>query len=262
VSVAVVLAFFCALAQEPKQPMEGARELYYVAVSKKDTLPPIRKRATPATKSGPAEPTSAGTAAVHLGLRYNLVMVDAQSGKSEDVDPDRTLRTGDCFAISLESNRSGYLYVLAKQSSGSWQPLLPSPEMTDESNIIDPGKKLRVPASYCFEVHDPPGTETLFVVLSRDPRDFYDLYEGIKRENAAPSQTPPRPNANPVQLANASVVNSAVAKMAAQFGTRDIAIKKVSRPVSAQEPPNSVYVVNSSNQPASSLVTQIQVRHR
>lgn len=257
VDLAVVLAPLCAVAQQSQPPMEGARELYYVAVSKKDTLPPIRKRPIAAKQSGPAAPTSAGTAAVHLGLRYNLVMVDPQNGKSEDVDPDRTLRTGDCFAIDLESNRSGYLYVLAKQSSGSWHPLLPSPQMTDESNIIDPGKKVRVPASYCFEVHDPPGTETLFVVLSRDPRDFYDLYDGIQRENAAPS-----PSANPVQVASASVVNNAVAKMTDQFGTRDIAIKKVSRPASAQEPPNSVYVVNSSNQPSSSLVTQIQVRHR
>jgi hypothetical protein len=259
--VAVLLASLRALAQQQQPPVEGARELYYLAASHKDALPPIRKAAAPAQQKTPDAP-AAGAGVVHLGLRYNLVLVNADSGKSEDVDPDRTLRTGECFAIDIESNRSGYLYVLAKQSSGSWQALLPSPEMTDESNIIDPGKKVRIPASYCFEIHDPPGTETLFVVFSRDPKDFYDLYQGIRRENAKPSQPASSGTSNPVQMASASTVNNAVARMSKEFGTRDIAIRKVSQSTSAQEPAHSVYVVNNSNQPTASLVTQILVRHR
>jgi hypothetical protein len=63
-------------------------------------------------------------------------------------------------------------------------------------------------------------------------------------------------------MASASTVNNAVARMSKEFGTRDIAIRKVSQPMSAQEPAHSVYVVNNSNQPAASLVTQILVRHR
>jgi hypothetical protein len=263
----------CMWAQQAKpadstKHMEGARELFYLAVAQKDTLPPIRKTAQkkPAATVALANPADApeqpsareNPGAVHLGLRYNLVLVNQQTGKSEDVDPDRNLRSGECFALDFETNRSGYLYVLAKQSSGRWQPLLPSPEMADESNIIDPGKRVRVPKSYCFEVNDPPGSETLFVVLSRDPRDFYDLYDGIKRQNA-PAPTRPRPNT--VQYADAGMDN-AVKHMAQQFGTRDIAIRKVNQPVNAQEPPNSVYVVNTSDRPSSSVVTQIEVKHR
>ena len=250
------------------QPVEGARELFYLAAQRKDTLPPIRKVA--ATKSTAAAQPQANPAAgvVHLGLRYNLILVNPTSGASEEVDPQSVLHKGDCFALDFESNRSGYLYVLAKQSSGSWQALVPSPEMADESNVIDPSKKLRVPANYCFEVRDPPGTETLFVVLSRDPRDFYELYEGIKRQNApaqpVPARTEPVPGApaQPVQYADASLVNGAIARMAQQFGTRDIAIRKIDQPAAPQEPPHSVYVVNVSNAPASSVVTQIEVRHR
>ena len=250
-------------APKPDSHEEGARELFYLSIQRKDTLPAIRKASAP-VKPASGSPVAAGsaTAAPHLGLRYNLVLVNAESGASEVVDADRVLRTGECFALDFETNRSGYLYVLAKQSSGAWQPLVPSPEMADEGNVIDPGKKVRVPANYCFEVHDPPGTETLFVVLSRDPRDFYDLYEGIKRQANQPAPSAPRRPSNPVQVADAGIVNSAVAHMAERFGTRDIAIRKIDRGASAQEPPHSVYVVNTSDKPASSVVTQIEIRHR
>lgn len=257
--------------QDPNKHIEGARELFYLAVAQKDTLPPIRKTAqkkpsTPTTTSAVVQPPppdsppppKENSGAVHLGLRYNLVLVDRNSGKSEDIDPDRVLRRGECFALDFETNRSGYLYVLAKQSSGQWLPLLPSAEMPDESNIIDPGKRVRVPKTHCFEVGDPPGSENLFVVLSRDPRDFYDLYDEIKHKNSAP---PANPQVNNVQYADASM-DKTVKDMAQQFGTRDIAIRKVSQPVTAKEAPNSVYVVNSSDRPSSSVATQIEVKHR
>ena len=251
------------LAQQPAPKsdshVEGARELFYLSIQRKDTLPAIRKASAPVK---PATPPPAATGAAHLGLRYNLVLVNVNSGASEVVDAERVLHTGECFALDFETNRSGYLYVLAKQSSGAWQPLVPSPEMADEGNVIDPGKKVRVPANYCFEVHDPPGTETLFVVLSRDPRDFYDLYEGIKRQANQPAPSAPRRTSNPVQVADAGTVNHAVAQLAERFGTRDIAIRKIDRASSAQEPPHSVYVVNTSDKPASSVVTQIEIRHR
>jgi len=175
------------------QPVEGARELFYLAIKRKDVLPAIRKGTAPAKSSNTA-PAAGGaqTGAVHLGLRYNLVLVNPTSGSSAEIDPERVLHNGECFALDFEANRSGYLYVLVRQSSGSWQALVPSSETADESNIIDPSKKVRVPAHYCFEVHDPPGTETLFVVLSRDPRDFYELYEGIKKQSSQPASNEAR----------------------------------------------------------------------
>jgi hypothetical protein len=196
---------------------------------------------------------------MHLGIRYNLLLVDG-ANQGVAVDSDHVFRKGDRVALEIESNRSGYLYVLARQSSGSWQALLPSPQMADESNVIDPGRKIRVPEAYYFEIQDPPGAEHLVLVFSRDPQDFYELYQGIKNQNAAPA--PSRPDTGAVQLADASRVDSALARMRREFGTRDIAIRKVSQPLSAGEPTGSVYVVNSSAKPASSVVTEIEVNHR
>jgi Domain of unknown function (DUF4384) len=259
---AAALILFCAAASLPAQQQshpEGARELYYNAMVQKDPPPPVR-RAPPRAGGGasvPIIPVSA--AAVHLGLRYNLVLVDANSGRAQSAAPDRMFRTGECFALDIESNRAGFLYVLAKQSSGSWHPLLPStdPDMATESNTIMAGTKVRIPLNHCFEILNPPGVETLFVVLSREPRDSFDLYENMK----APAKAPQRPAA-PVEIADASIADTAVTRMREQFGTRDIAIKKVSQPLAAAEPAESVYVVNSSSNPASNLATQIEVHHR
>jgi hypothetical protein len=276
IGLAMALAGVLACAQEPKKS-EGARELFYFGATTKDTLPTIRKVAafdggnSAPKQTAPRSPvvtggSSANPAALHLGLRYSLVLVNQVSGRSEVADSDRNFRKGECVAIDFESNRSGYLYVLAKQSSGDWRPLFPSPEMSDQSNIIDPGQKVRAPNGYCFEITDPPGTETLTVVLSRDPRDFYELYEGIKGSNAPPPAQPPpsapKPESGLLQLADARIVNDAVARMAQQFGTRDLVIRKVSQAVNTQDPSSAVYVVNASDKPSSTVVAKIEIRHR
>jgi hypothetical protein len=243
----LLLAGAAALFAQQTQSAEGTRQLYYLGTSSKDALPPVSAAAEP--------PSPRRTEAVHLGLRYNLVLVDA-AGRTRPVSADRILHTGDCFAIDLRSNRSGYIYVFAKQSSGSWLPLLPSAEMPEEDNILDPGRTLQIPKSHCFEIQNPPGEETLFVVLSRNPRDFYELYERFKSRSAGES------GPQHLQLAQSSKLNAAVEHLDARFGTRDIAITKIDTPGAGPDPAGSVYVVNKSDRPASSLVTKIVIRHR
>lgn len=276
-----ILAAGGLVAQQPQpQPKsQGARDLYYFGATQKDELPPIRKVSAPARGPKPATTVtqSAGTqpgrvpvtpgAAVeaatvaHLGFRYTVALVDQASGKAESVDPDRDFHKGECVRLELESNQSGYLYVLSRQSSGTWLPLFPSPEMPGESNVIDPGQKVRAPKDYCFEISDPPGTETLFVALSRSPRDFFDLYDAIKTPpEAAPANS--KPASNPVQMADARLVNSAVEKMAKSFGTRDLVIKKVTPATDKQEKDYGVYVVNGSDKPSSTVVKKVEIRHR
>ena len=256
ITIGAALAFGWAYAQQsgqkPQAPVEGARELFYVAAKTKDTPPPRRPAVQRADVPPPPAPEAA---AMHLGLRYNVVLVNPDTRATREADPDAVLPNGSCFAIDIVSNRSGYLYVLAKQSSGEWLPLLPSAEMPDENNLIEQGKKVRIPQSYCFEVHPPAGSETLFVVLSRDPRDVFDLYEGIKRQ-AAPAATRP-----PLLRADAGVP-ATVKKMTEMFGTRDIVIRKIDQPQAAAEPAHAVYVVNASDRPTASVATQIVVKHR
>ncbi len=119
-----------------------------------------------------------------------------------------------------------------------------------------------MPAGYCFEINDPPGTETLFVVLSRSPTDFFELYDAIKNPPPDGPATSTRAGSSPVQMASAGAMNSAVEKMSKNFGTRDLVIKKVIPAPDTQEKDYSVYVVNGSDRPSSTVVKKIELRHR
>ncbi len=277
--VGILSAAGTLLAQQPQKKVEGARDLFYFGATQKETLPPIQKTSAPraprpaATQSAispapktPAAPVAAPPAdpsnTLHLGFRYTVQLVNQNTNKSEPVDPDRDFKKGECVRMEVESNQSGYLYVLSKQSSGGWLPLFPSSEMPDESNVADPGVKVRAPKDYCFEIDNPPGTETLFVVLSRSPRDFFDLYDAIK----SPAPTSPGSNAKApaaaVQMADAGRMNSAVEKMAKNFGTRDLVIKKVTPAPENKDTDYSVYVVNGSDKPSSTVVKKVEIKHR
>ncbi|MFB3825527.1 MAG: DUF4384 domain-containing protein [Bryobacteraceae bacterium] len=266
------------MAQQAPGPA-GVRELFYAGAAPREALPPIRKAAAaergrrearaprpPATapKAAPREESVvlpvAGAAARNLGLRYNLVLVDQATGRSETVTSTRNFTKGECFAIDIEANRSGYLYVLVRQSGGDWMPLLPSPRMAGESNVINPGQKVRVPSRHCFEIADPPGTEKLFVALVRDPREVTDLHDGIGTQT--PEEPAPSAKPGPVLLANAHLVNDAVARMSSPVINRDILIREVGQPADSREVANSVYVVNASQEPVSKVVAEILVRHQ
>ena len=145
---------------------------------------------------------AASTGALNLGLRYTLLLVGKSGAGGQPTDPERNFHKGDCVAVNIESNRSGYLYVLAKESSGDSSPLFPEAGTQQENNRIDPGQVVRMPKHSCFEIEDPPGAETLFVVLSRNLRDIDELAESIKNPGGK--------------------TNLAVDHVAQQFGTRSV----------------------------------------
>ena len=226
---------------QKEQSAEGTRQLYYLGTE------------TPAEKTAPSNKP----ATAHLGLRYNVVLI-GQNERREEIPSNRVLKEGDCFAIDLQTNHTGYLYVLARQSSGSWMPLFPSPDMAGLSNQIEPFKKVEVPKGYCFTVHKPAGKETLFVVLSRDKKDFFELYESVKARQEKGGAASPD-----MQMAEAKQVDAAVEHLNEKFGgSRDLSITRVPDPVKNDEPRGAVYVVNTSGKPSSSLVTKIEILHR
>ncbi len=263
----------------------SARALFYREQPDQDKLPAVSKakpavaRTTPAaskTSKPPAalaqqKPASTPSgvpiipAVQHLGLRYNVMLVNSQTGAAEPADPDRTFRRGECVGLEFEANRSGYLYVLSQGSSGRWQSLFPSEEMPDESNIVRARSTVRVPVNHCFQIEDPPGTERLFVVLSRNPEDLYDLHEAIRggRGGAAAPATPAAQPA-PVLLAMARL-DREVERLSADLQSRDLRVVKVAKPEAAGERPHSVYVVKASTgtgAPSDRVVTEIRIEHK
>ena len=231
------------LATAQGQNAEGTRQLYYLGPE------------TPAAKTVQSR-EDASYFAFRPPLQRRL---DARQHEArEEIASNRVLKEGDCFAIDLQSNRPGYLYVLAKQSSGSWMPLFPSPEMAGQRNEIEPFKKVEVPNGYCFGIHKPAGKETLFVVFSREKKDFFELYESVKAKQEKGSSA-----GSETQMADAKRVDVAVEHLDEKFGgTRDLSITRIGEPVKKDEPRGAVYVVHTSEQPSSSIITKIEVLHR
>jgi hypothetical protein len=109
---------------------------------------------------------TAATPAANAGLRYRLIQ---QSSAGEaDVDPSTTFRSGDRVRFSFESNIDGYLYVIQQGSSGRWSVLFPHPEINGGRNAIRRFENYQVPSEGWFHFDSNPGTEQVFVLLSRE----------------------------------------------------------------------------------------------
>jgi hypothetical protein len=186
-----------------------------------------------------------------LGLRYNLVLISG--GKSEPADSDRIFQPGECIALEFEANGAGYIYVLEKGSSGAWSPLLPSAKMPDEPNVLKARTPVRVPGKYCFEISGPAGEERVFVAVSRNPEDLYELSQSIRRSAG-------EANASAVLAQNR--LSDEVNQLESGLRNRDLKIKKIEKPQNSSEPAHSVYVVNASTTSSNRVLAEIRIQHR
>ena len=162
-----------------------ARELFYTpppgASSVKPPAAPapapktIAKK-TPAKAPAPSQPLSSvptqdvvdKPASGPLGMRYSVLKRNA-AGEYQEVDADTVFHSGDRIRLEAQANSTGYLYVVAQGSSGNWQVLFPSREVSNGSNQVHRGETRMVPAGNQgqFVFDEQPGTEKLFFVLSR-----------------------------------------------------------------------------------------------
>lgn len=282
---------------QPAPSQLSARELFYHEKPDHDKLPTaaqvraaVRSSAKPAASAKAArtpQPTATEAAkrpdsdrggsivmnvalkvppVQNLGLRYNVLLVNTETGKAAPVDPERVFQPKECLALEFQSNRSGYLYVFEQASSGKWSPMFPTPELPDESNVIRSRTTVRIPARDCFEVSGDPGVDRVFVVLSRNVEDYYDLSESVKGDQQPGSQEPKAAPAKPTSsaplLMASDRLGAQIAKMREALRGRDLTLKKISQPESADEPANSVYIVNTSASSSDRVVAEIHINHR
>jgi hypothetical protein len=205
----------------------------------------------------------------HLGLRYSLLLVDKTSGDAKAVSSNQVFDEGECFGLEFQSNRSGYLYVFNLGSSGTWRPLLPTPEMADEGNFVAALTTVRVPTTHCFRVTGPPGAESLFVVLARNPQEVNELNRTIRNGAGGAPEPAPQGDAGGTVLAMAANLNQAVQKIASLKG-RDLEIQEVGGKENSSAPATknfnaadpAVYIVHTSATPSDKVVTEIHITHR
>ena len=272
-----------------------ARELFYTpppdasAVKPPVTPPPaptpkVVAKKTPAKSPAPAQPpSSAPTQAVvdkpvtgPLGMRYSVLKRNA-AGEYLEVDADTVFHSGDRIRLEAQANSTGYLYVVAQGSSGNWQVLFPSREVSNGSNQVHRGETRLVPGGNQgqFVFDEQAGTEKLFFVLSRQPEASLDklIYSmGGQAAPADPAVVKPAAESNRVLMAQATVSDDVIARIRSQMQARDLIFEKVDneKVVSQNSAPPSgqvkietaAYVVNRSSAPDARLVVDLKLKHQ
>ncbi|HEY3743511.1 MAG TPA: DUF4384 domain-containing protein [Bryobacteraceae bacterium] len=183
----------------------------------------------------------------NLGVRYNLLKVDAKSDTRTNVDPETVFHQGDCVAVRIQPNRGGFLYVFNQASSGNWQVLIPSAETSEDSNIVRAYNLMDVPQNYCFEMDANPGIERLLIVVTDKPEDVMKLNDSLKRGSNG--------NSNTVVAAND------IKPFTPTMQGRDLKVTKVGNKPSAGEAPYSTYLVNAAATTSDRLVFEIKLKH-
>jgi len=211
-----------------------------------------------------------------LGMRYSVLKRNA-GGEYQEVDADTVFHSGDRIRLEAQANSTGYLYVVAQGSSGNWQVLFPSREVSNGSNQVHRGETRLVPGGNQgqFVFDEQAGTEKLFFVLSRQPEQSLDklIYSmGGQTAPADPTVVQPAAESNRVLMAQATVSDDVIARIRSQMQSRDLIFEKVDneKVVSQNTAPaggqvkieTAAYVVNRSSAPDARLVVDLKLKHQ
>jgi hypothetical protein len=274
---AIALAFASTCWSQAQSDQLSARELFYREKPDQDKIVPASRPEKPdptkgrtkatADKGGKQTKPVASTSTVppveHLGIRYNVLVVDSV-GEGQATDPDRMFDPGENISFEFLPNRSGYLYVFNRGSGGEWQILFPSIELLNQSNFIKAQTRVRVPEKpFALEIEGVRGTERVFVVLTRNPEDVTDLSDSIRK--ASPGGEPSRPQQppkGPQTIERSKELGSVIDKMEERLSARELRIVKVPQAQDRADPPNSVFIVNGSKTPLDHIEVEIRINHR
>lgn len=240
--------------------------------SEKPADPPPVYAAAPAsgtpTPDGRASIVTAtlGAERIPLAIRYSVIKV-MPGGEEFEVSPTLVFRTGDRVRLRLEANQPGYLYIVARGSSGIWKPLFPAPELGD--NLIETRRSYVLPSpGHTWTMDAQPGDETLFVVFSRQPAtDLDSMIDGLRERRPA---TTPQP---PPRITLAKNIDDKFVEQYQTLYARDLVVEKIeapgAAPLLASAPPaesrrneNAVYVASQSTALDAQLVASVKLTHR
>lgn len=231
---------------------------------------------TGSTQSAPMQAVADNSSAlVPLGMRYSVLKRNA-AGTYQEVDADTTFHSGDRIRLEAQANSTGYLYVVAQGSSGNWQVLFPSREVSNGSNLVHRGETRLVPGGNQgqFVFDQQAGAEKLFFVLSRQPEQSLEklIYSmGGQTAPADPAVVKPAALPNRVLMAQATIGDDVISRIRGQVTARDLVFEKVDneKVVGANERPaagdvkmeTAAYVVSRNTAPDARLVVDLKLKH-
>ena len=208
----------------------GAKEMYYAATM----IGPLAPVA--ANRADSAPPAADGSA--NAGIKYRILRREADGG-ARAVDPATLFRSGDRIRFAFEPNVDGFLYVIQRGSTGRWSVLLPHPLIDGGSNAVRGFGEVTIPPEGWFRFDENPGTEQVFVYLSREPLTALPWGGG------------------PVAVAQ-SVEEPTVIELANSVKARDLVFEKEDAPEGAGA---AAWVVNQ-GEVGSAVAWTVELRHR
>ncbi|MET0647345.1 MAG: DUF4384 domain-containing protein [Pyrinomonadaceae bacterium] len=127
--------------------------------------------AQPADDAG-VEILKAGGAERPLALGYTILMKD-DGGRLLVADAAREFKTGERFAVALETNADGYLYMFSAENGRNPELLFPHAQIDGGANAVAAHARATFPTGpaaeeeHFIEFTAPAATEHLFVIFSR-----------------------------------------------------------------------------------------------
>ncbi|MCX6612679.1 MAG: DUF4384 domain-containing protein [Acidobacteria bacterium] len=231
-------------------PRLTAREIFYgakpsappapaVVTAAKKTPKPVEQARTQRPKSGgePVEQTvpvrlAADTVSQGGGLAMRWTITQLMpDGNKKEVPTTQAFKSGDRINVRVEVNEFGYLYILARGSSGKWSPLFPSPQISGGDNRVGPNQAYTIPAGFVFKFDDQPGEERIFIVFSRKPEPDFDglIYKVAPERNQVPAASPSapiRPAPGIILASNSNFGDPFVDRVRTMYA-RDLIVEKV-----------------------------------
>ena len=179
-----------------------------------------------ATVAGAEEDRAAGTGG-NAGIRYRVLRREP-AGEAVEVDPDTTFRSGERIRFAFEPNVDGFLYVVQRGSTGRWSVLLPHPLIKGGRNAVTAFEQVMIPPEGWFRFDETPGTEQLFLYLSKEPIESLPGGAGrVDRPHSADEHT--------------------VSVLAGSVRSRDLVFEKEATPGDGAQAVHAAYVVNQGN---------------
>lgn len=215
-------------------------------------------RIVPAVATAPAP--AAGTP---LGMKYTILkLVD---GAMAEVAPDTAFHAGDRIRFNVETNGSGYLYIVSQGSSGTWKLMFPSSEVDEGSNQVEGFHAYTMPPNSRLYFDEQAGEEKVFIVFSRAPeQDLEKIVYSLQGGKAKPVSQPDAPKpAGPTQtlIASASIDNSMVGQLRETYA-RDLIVEKITENTPGDRKEKAVYVVNPTGSRDSRVVADLILVHK
>lgn len=167
---------------------------------------------------------------VGLAMRWTITEL-MPDGNKKEVPTTKAFQSGDRINVRVEVNEFGYLYILARGSSGKWSPLFPSPQISGGDNRVGPNQAYTIPAGFVFKFDDQPGEERIFIVFSRKPEPDFDglIYKVAPDRNQIPAASPTAPirTAPGIILASNSKFGDPFVDRVRAMYARDLIVEKV-----------------------------------